>query len=109
MSSREETLERLRAQVEEEQTDEEQEIDEETVSALDEVLEDAEPKKGSSREYRIISKWTDVAVVEATSAQAALDQLDKNDGSFAVIPVRNFSAFEIEVETVQKKTITPIE
>lgn len=105
MSSREETLERLRSQVGEETEETEAEV------VLEDLVAEEEPveKKASTREYRIITKWTEVATIEANSAEAALDQLGKTGDKFAVIPDRNFSVFEVETEQITKTTITKLE
>lgn len=108
----EETLERLREKAAEEEV---LVISEDVVEEFDEVSpevevetepESEETKKSSIREYVVLQTWKEVARIEAGSAEAALKILGKGDGGFAVVPLRNFSVFEVKTETTTVTHVT---
>lgn len=100
MSQHEATIERLKAQAEDEK---DEQVEEEVLEE-----EDGAPKGASAiREYVVLRKWDEAAIVQAGSAEAALKILGKEDGEYAVIPSRNFSKFTIKTETTTVTHVKP--
>lgn len=103
MSTREETIERLREQA---ATEQEEEL------PLDETVEEDDPVEGSkrsaTREYIVFVKtgsetWKERARVEASSAANAvssLGELLEANGEYAACPSRNWSVGSPEIETI---------
>lgn len=104
MSSHDATIERLK----EKAAAQEEEVQEEIEEVEPEESEAELPEKASStREYVVLRKWEEAAVIMASSAEAALKILGKDDGDYAVIPSRNFSKFSIKTETTTVTHVKP--
>lgn len=105
-STAEETIARLKEKAEAETDGEEAEAE------YEEIAEETEtaPKKhsDSNRDYVVLSAWTIIGTVTATSSDSAVKQLPedklKNGAKYVVVPVRNWNEHEIAVET--KTTIS---
>lgn len=98
----EETIARLKEKAE--AVEDEQETFEEVAE-----VEEATKKHGdSTREYVVLSSWSETGRITASSSRAAIESLPegavKNGAKYVAVPARNWNEHEIVVET--KTTVT---